>query len=253
MKARRGARLMCALGLGLLLACDAEPGGEGGGAGSTPRDAAPESRPVDADLADQPDAKQAAPPAPGDAGRADAALSDDDAGSPRADGGEAPDAQLPAARRGRVSLVDQSAWVELPADDDPWNDRPPDSACEPEGYGAELFGDVPSYFVDTARCGYRTVTQASLTEVRAGEEVVVRVWYFDLYGPDGAEAHLALRIGERDVVDETIAIPAATALIREHFVAGEAIAAGTPITLHVHNHGANQYYLLEVSTGPVGL
>lgn len=106
--------------------------------------------------------------------------------------------------------------------------------------------------MDTARCGYRTVTQPSSTEVRVGEEVIVRAWHFDLFGPTGAEAHLVLRIGERDVIDAHIPIPASTTLLRERVLAEEPIPAGTPITLHVHNHGANEYYLLEVSTGPAG-
>jgi hypothetical protein len=166
------------------------------------------------------------------------------------------DAEIDAAvlerPRTRLSLVSPLAWQDVAEADDPWDDAPDDATCAAEGHGYELFQDQEAYFVDTARCGYVTVAQGSSAEVRAGEEVVVRAWYFDLYGPTGAEAHLTLRIGERDVIDEHIAIPASPMLVREHFVAEQAIPAGTPISLHVHNHGANQYYLLEVSTGPAG-
>ncbi len=204
-----------------------------------------------------------------DAGRLDASLRPiadaagpvDAAGAPDTppdpiDHVDAADAAIDAAAlegpRARLPLVTPLAWQDVAEADDPWDDAPEDATCAPEGHGYELFQDQEAYFVDTARCRYLTVAQGSSTEVRAGEDVVVRAWYFDLYGPSGAEAHLTLRIGDRDVIDEHIAIPASPMLLREHFVAEQAIPAGTPITLHVHNHGANQYYLLEVSTGPAG-
>ena len=104
--------------------------------------------------------------------------------------------------------------------------------------------------MNTAKCGYVTATQRSLTHVRVGEEIALRVWHFELVGPDGAEAHVVLRVGARDLLDETIAIPEPGALLSKRVIAGAPIPAGTPVMLHVHNHGANQYYLLELSTGP---
>lgn len=176
-----------------------------------------------------------------------------DPGAVASDAGLAPDAAVEDPPRGRVPLVDQKAWVDVAEKDDPWSDRPDDATCEPEGYGYEVFGDEDSYFVNTAKCAYKTASQESLTDVRAGDEIAARLWYFELLGPDGAQAHLALRIGERDVLDEVIPLPAPGTLLRKRVVVDEPIPAGTPVLLHVHNHGANEYYMLELSTGPEGL
>lgn len=172
---------------------------------------------------------------------------EEDAGAP--DAAAAPVDAAADVRRERLPLVDHRAWAELPVGEDPWNDRPSDATCA-EGFGYEIFQDQDSYVVDTSLCRYRTAEQPTLTEIRAGEEVVSQLWYFELFGPPGAEAHVALRIGERDLLDEVIPIPATSALLRAKFIADDPIPAGTPVMLHVHNHGANQYYLLELSTGP---
>jgi hypothetical protein len=245
--------LVCALGVLALVAC---------GDDDVQRDAGPDAVGGDgsAGTAASPVRLDAAPPSAPDAGARidggdgdlDAALVSDAAAVSDAfiADAAAADAAVDEGRRERLSLVDQRAWEEVSEGDDPWDDPPEDASCAAEGFGFELFQEQDGYFVDTARCGYRTVTQATLTDVREGEEVVVRAWHFDLFGPTGAEAHMALRLGDHDLLDEHIPIPAESTLLRERFVAEGPIAAGTPITLHVHNHGANEYYLLEVSTGP---
>lgn len=181
-----------------------------------------------------------------------ASLHDEDASMELGDSGAGDASTSTPSPRERVSLVDFMAWSEVGSSDDPWNDRPADFMCAADGFGYELFAAEDSYFVNTAKCAYMTATQGSVTDVRVGEEIAARIWYFDLSGPDGAQAHIVLRLGDRDIFDETIPIPAASTLLHTRFIAEEPVPAGTPVYFHVHNHGANEYYMLELSTGPEG-
>ena len=151
----------------------------------------------------------------------------------------------------RTSLVASNAWRVMGAVDDPFDDRPEGASCPDGAYMAELLSETPVFSVDTGDCTYLTAEQRSLRHVVAGEKLVVRVWHFALHASESALAHVAVRVGERTLLDTTVPIPAAGGLINIEQAASESIPEGAPVYFHLHNHGDNSWSLVELSTGPV--
>jgi hypothetical protein len=114
----------------------------------------------------------------------------------------------------------------------------------------ELLGAEPVFSVDTGACTYITARQPALRDVAQGETLVARVWHFALNAGEAAEAHVALRIGDTTVLDQTVPIPSAGGLIAVSETAPRAFEAGTPVFFHLHNHGDNSWSLVELSAGP---
>ena len=143
-------------------------------------------------------------------------------------------------------LVDTESWTLVDAADDPFPDRIAQIECEAMGYGAEDFGGQRAFSVMTDQCNYLTVVQPAQREVCQGDPLVLRLWHFALFGPEG-EGHVALAIDGQMVWEERVAIPSDSGLLVPKFDAPAPISIGTPIHFHLHNHGANSYSLLEVS------
>jgi len=142
------------------------------------------------------------------------------------------------------SLVDAEAWqldpMVPPALD---SDRPAEVVCE-FGYGLEdgLFE------VDTELCNWGAFSQPTLVPIAAGDAVEVIVLHDTLYSEDeGATAHLAVAVGETMVWDATIAIPAPPGFLRPTITAEQDWPVGTPLHLHVHNHGYNNYRIVDIT------
>lgn len=150
----------------------------------------------------------------------------------------------------RTSLVDSSAWQVMSAIDDPFGDRPEDASCPEGAYMPEFLAEEPVFSVDTGGCTYLTAKQRSLRHVVAGERLVVRVWHFALHAGESAMAHVAVRIGEKTLLDTSVPIPAAGGLINIEEAAPESIPEGAPVYFHLHNHGDNSWSFVELSTGP---
>ena len=150
----------------------------------------------------------------------------------------------------RTSLVDSSAWQVMGATDDPFGDRPEDAWCPDGAYMPEFLAEEPVFSVDTGGCSYLTARQRSLRHVVAGETLVVRVWHFALQAGESAMAHVAVRIGEKTLLDTTVPIPAEGGLINIEEAAPESIPEGAPVYFHLHNHGDNSWSFVELSTGP---
>jgi hypothetical protein len=158
-------------------------------------------------------------------------------------------ASLPPARE-RTSLVDSSTWQVMSATDDPFADRPEDAACPEGAYMPEFLSEEPVFSVDTGGCTYLTAQQRTLRHVAAGETLVLRVWHFSLNAGESAMAHVAVRIGEKTLLDTTVPIPAPGGLLNVEQVAPESIPEGAAVYFHLHNHGDNSWSFVELSTGP---
>jgi len=122
-----------------------------------------------------------------------------------------------------------------------------------------------SYSLESEYCNYLTMVQETRTEVAPGDEILIRFWHFALTAPDPGRAYLAIQIGDRIVWDARLPIPCRGGLVGlipdgdcidtpgaadvdpARFVADFAAPAGTPIYVHVQNHGDNDYSLVEAS------
>ncbi|MEW6267699.1 MAG: hypothetical protein AB1689_00210 [Thermodesulfobacteriota bacterium] len=182
-----------------------------------------------------------------------------------------------------ASPCDASGWTDLgpvglpgsfllPAEDPFSPLRTPEHFCDDGCHLAEFLqvGEY-SYSVDSAYCNYLTVVQETLAPIRAGDEILIRFWHFALSAPDGGRAYLAIAVGDRIVWDARLPIPCRGGIVGAvpdgdcidtpgqadvdpaRFVADFDAPAGTPIYVHVQNHGDNNYSLVEASVNEVSL
>ena len=94
--------------------------------------------------------------------------------------------------------------------------------------------------VQTDICDYVTLEQGLLRDVQAGERVVVDVWNLGLWAEERAVAHVSVQLG--DARWEAWAdIPSPAERWQAVFEVERRLPAGTPIRLHLHNHGANSW------------
>jgi hypothetical protein len=172
-----------------------------------------------------------------------------DAGEERLDAARLDDAATPAQRE-RAMLVDHAAWEALGASEDPFEDRF-EGLCTPgQGFFVEEFGAESSLSVGTLYCDYLSAAQPSLVDIAKGDEIVLRLWQYTLTAPEGAELHLGLYVGDERPWEARVTIPRESGLITAKWRAKRDVPMGTRIVFHLHNHGDNQYNLLELSTGP---
>lgn len=155
----------------------------------------------------------------------------------------------PAARAaGEYALIDHSAWRVVPWSDDPFADEASaPEACGETTFGVEPFGSETVFSVDGLDCAWMTVQQPLLHGLRAGDLVRVRVWNFELTGRRGNTATLAMWVDNAPFWSKELPIPGPSALTIEFVEVTSDIAAGSPLTWHVHNHGSNSYSLFEVT------
>jgi hypothetical protein len=166
-----------------------------------------------------------------------------DAGMPVIDPGPPPHTE-------RVSLVVHALWIPVGSAEDPFADRLADVRCPEAAAAAEVLSEEPAFGVDTGMCNYLTARQVMQTYVATGETIAVRLWHFELDAPNPAEAHAAVDVGGVRVLDQRVAIPAPGGLVKASLVVDHAMPSGTPVHFHLHNHGANSWALVEISTGP---
>lgn len=164
----------------------------------------------------------------------------------------ADDTTAAAPPRMPAPLIDHAAWVPVAAADDPIPDhRPALVDCGVTGAYVEL----ASYEIDTARCNYLARRQPSLVEIRAGDRVAVAAYHATLASVEAGQAHFALLVGGVVVWQELVLIPASPGVVDATPFQAEVpidvdVPAGTPVDLHLHNHGYNTWTLLEVEVRP---
>jgi hypothetical protein len=142
-----------------------------------------------------------------------------------------------AAEPGVVATID--GWVV--ADEDPFNDVV-DGDCDERGIAVEGAGVE----VQTDVCPYVTMRQPALLAVPKGSVVTADLWYLDLWAVDPSQGHAAIQVGES--VDEIRPdIPGAADAHTFQLTTTSRIHEGDDVYFHVHNHGANSWYLGEMS------
>lgn len=147
-----------------------------------------------------------------------------------------------------LALVDHALWRRAAPEDDPFSAEPEVAAspCDDAGFRVE----APVLEVSTAACDHITLTQPSLAPVRSGDLVHAVAWHVLLSAPEPAEGHMAIALGDDVIWEYRVDIPADEAILKPYVEVNEAFDAGTPVRFHVHNHGDNEWKLLEITTGP---
>lgn len=149
----------------------------------------------------------------------------------------------------QATLVDPAAWTYVPNADDPLWPAPEGAAlCSADEIQVQSFGEDDAVEVDTRfGCGWATVAQPIAVDLKKGDEIQIRVFYFSQasFPEDTAEVAIAI---DGDVVSSTIVdIPTSSDLIAPRVVVDRDIAAGATALFHVGNHGDNSWNLIELS------
>ncbi|MCB9761122.1 MAG: hypothetical protein H6739_14880 [Alphaproteobacteria bacterium] len=147
-------------------------------------------------------------------------------------------------------LVDMSLWSRVEAADDPFDDRPDDVRCSSAATYVEATTGTPSLEIDTGLCNYLLLSQPSLREVRADDLVEVWIFHDQLLADAPAEAHAVIRLGSWEAWGLRAPIPSDPEVYIESAEAPETFPEGTPVWLHLHNHGDNTWNLFEVTMSP---
>ncbi|MBC8068652.1 MAG: hypothetical protein IAG13_09995 [Deltaproteobacteria bacterium] len=168
----------------------------------------------------------------GDDGGDTGAGEDGSAGDSDADG---PVHEIP------VDLVAPELWIADPVVDPMPVHEPTDVDC------ALGFKDEFGVFeVDTGLCNYGVFVQPNATDVAVGELIEVVITHDDLIALEPAQGHVAIAIGGRLVYEVYVPIPAPYGLVQGEWITDVAIPAGTPVALHLHNHGYNSWRLVSI-------
>ncbi len=112
---------------------------------------------------------------------------------------------------------------------------------------AECFDAFTVLAVYTEVCDWITLEQPSLRAIRAGDEVEIRTFHFQLTAPFDSEARISLTLGDQMIFDERLLIPQPSGPTNGTWTATDDFEAGTPMLFHVNNHGNNEYLLIEVN------
>lgn len=137
-------------------------------------------------------------------------------------------------------LVDLSLWRAVDADLDPFDDAPEGAVCPSTSFLVE-FSPEPALEVDTGQCNYLTLTQPALDDLGAGEWLTMLAGHSALTADAPAQAHVVLQLGDQVLLEEWVDIPSDPGELRVERQAQVWTPQGTPVWLHLHNHGENSW------------
>ena len=143
-----------------------------------------------------------------------------------------------------VPLVRAEAWDLDAAADDPFADHRPDFVQCEIGWDVE----TGLFEINTELCLYGAFVQPSLAPIHAGDELELVLLHDALYSAEGeAVAHVAVALGSEIAWQTELPIPSEAGQVRETWTASADLEVGSPIHLHVHNHGTNNYRLVALT------
>ena len=148
-----------------------------------------------------------------------------------------------------IPLVDVMAWREGVAELDPLlHEQPEELDCPAAAWGPE-WGRLE---VQTGVCNYLHITQPSLAAIEAGDDIELVVFHDRLDAAEPARGHVAVLVGEHVLWEQWVDIPTDAAVMHARIPAPQSWPAGTPIDLHLHNHGYNSWTLSSIEVIPSG-
>lgn len=144
-----------------------------------------------------------------------------------------------------IPLVTAEAWQAAPPEADPVDTNPgPDAImCLELDWQVELGG----LEIETTRCNYAVLQQPLLADIDVGARLRVLVWWHSLISVEPTEGHLAVAVGDQVIWEERIDIPGPADVRQLELSSPIAATAGTIVTLHLHNHGANTWNVNELA------
>lgn len=154
--------------------------------------------------------------------------------------------EVPPEPRTEAALVDMTAWArgEAAVWPDPLPDHyPPEADCPAGGALAES----GTFEVRTGVCTRGWFQQPALADLIPGDEVELVFWHLALVSEvAGEQGHVALFVGDALLYEHHVDIPSDPVAYTEQVAVGFAAEAGDVVTLHLHNHGANDWNVLRV-------
>lgn len=147
-----------------------------------------------------------------------------------------------------VSLVRAEAWELAPADEDPLPDERPDFVQCEIGWDVE----VGTFEVNTELCTYGTFVQTTLAQIREGDTLEFILIHDALYADEPATAHIAIAFGTEIAWETEVPIPSEPDQIRTSWTAPADVTINSPVYLHLHNHGTNNYRIIDLTVQAAG-
>jgi hypothetical protein len=135
------------------------------------------------------------------------------------------------------------AWGDPAVAADPLPDhRAAGGECPP---GTALM-EGGSFEVRTGTCTYGWFQQPALADLVPGDQVEIVFWHSSLVAEGPAEGHVALYVDGQPLFDKVVAVPSDPAAYTEVADVSFSAPEGAIVTMHVHNHGANDWNFLRV-------
>lgn len=148
------------------------------------------------------------------------------------------------------ALIDHSAWRLLEPSEDPFiAEKPAGAECRTEAHGPELLGGEMTLGIDTQDCGYISVAQPALHEIKTGDVLHLRLWHFELTSLQPSQSVAAIAVDGQVIFERSIPIPAESGLESPYWEATLDTPKGAQIVFHLRNHGTNSYSLIELTRG----
>jgi hypothetical protein len=176
-------------------------------------------------------------------------------------------------------LVNNTKWVPTEDDEDVLGPRPADAECNLEPIDCEEFYPPPeddcvvlagsscvtAYVPECldsftvlavytrmpnpaeTLCNWLTLEQLSLRDIRAGDEVEIRMRHSALNAPQPGEARMVFAVGGELALEYEVLIPSNFEFPSTIWTAPRDYPAGTRLLFHVDNHGSNEYMLIEAN------
>ena len=151
------------------------------------------------------------------------------------------------------SLIHPFDWQVALAEEDPFKFlvQPDDSrhlSCEQDAHGIEeVSPGMWSYSIETDRCHWLTIRQPTRRPIIAGDRVKFKVWHFELNAPQPAFAQIGLATEYEILTVAEEPIPSAGDMLKFEAVFTHDVPLGSWIYVHLDNHGANSWHIMEVT------
>jgi hypothetical protein len=139
-------------------------------------------------------------------------------------------------------IVQGALWEAVTGVDDPFSELRGDAErCSVEPFQEE-YGGVE---IDTTDCKHVTLRQDGLAQVSRGSRIRVIAWHSQLYDPDTRSAfgYMSITLGDTALWSVERPIPGPASSWDFVVEATSDFEVGTPVYLHVRNHGANNWNL----------